>query len=478
MFKKLHITNYFNLLTAGLHRIDFVVSLFVVVINILYRLPYLASSGLWYDEVFSVYHSQFNFAHIFATCNWDVSPPGYYFVLNIWMKVFGNSEYSVRFLSVLFMGLTAGILYLFSKKFFNVHIGIFVLLLFLSSDRIYFYSHETRAYAMLCFLTSILFYLIFLHCNSPSKKNSFLIGATMAFMFYSHYLSALLFIPLLIFFLIRIKKYVHLVFLATGFFLIMGHWLKRSFEVMVGGGTGWNTFVPQMSDLLHTFRTFFVGNEAVYLSAILIVLGFYSLKINRQYLFSVFLFLSSAIGTLLLFYFGSKISPMWIDRYFLFVLIPFYIMLSVLLFSISVNIYIKYAVVLFIAVNGMCQTTFNIAPRMDYKNGIAFVKDSLETEDSKIILQTVDVMSTFSYYYDKDIFARYDIKNALVERGVYPMSDTVDMHLYNISDSRRIIHLQTFVSGDDQITSYLERLYSRKAKYTNYTNVTISVYEQ
>jgi len=478
MIRKLHIAEYLKELELGLQRKDIYFTLIIIAVNVLYRIPFLTSSGLWFDEIFSVYHSQFDIMHIIGTCKWDVSAPGYYYVLHFWMRLFGETEFSVRFLSVLFMALTGGVIYLFSKKYLNVHIGLFTLLLFLASDKIFFYSHETRTYAMLCFFTSILLFLLFQHFTSPSKKNSFAIGIIMSMMFYSHYLSALLILPLSIFMLLKIKHYTNLLYVIAGFLLIIAHWLKRTFEVLFSNGTGWNTFVPQTKDLLLTLKTFFVGSYAAYLVLIIIIAGFFFLIKNKHSIFTALLFLASSIGTLLLFYLGSRVSPMWIDRYFLFILIPFYFLVALLLYAIDINIYIKYAIIVLIAVNGILETTFNIPPRMDYRNGTAFIKDSLETDSSKIILQTVDVMTTFSYYYNKEIFEHKDIREELIKHNVYSMNDTSEIESFNVSNCSRIIHIQTFVWGTDEITPYLERFYERKKRYTNFNDVIISVYEK
>ena len=67
----------------------------------------LSRQSFWYDEAFSVYLARFDLATITARTAADIQPPLYYYLLNLWMAVAGDSEFAVRFLSLLF-GFIAG----------------------------------------------------------------------------------------------------------------------------------------------------------------------------------------------------------------------------------------------------------------------------------------------------------------------------------------------------------------------------------
>lgn len=59
-------------------------------------------SPIWFDEAFSSYIIRFNFADIWAYTGIDVHPPLYYWVLQCWTDLFGNSVFAMRSLSVIF----------------------------------------------------------------------------------------------------------------------------------------------------------------------------------------------------------------------------------------------------------------------------------------------------------------------------------------------------------------------------------------
>src|SRR5512137_870236 len=62
--------------------------------------------SFWYDEAFSVYLSHFSLADITARTAADIQPPLYYYLLHFWTTLAGDTEFAVRFLSLIFGVLT------------------------------------------------------------------------------------------------------------------------------------------------------------------------------------------------------------------------------------------------------------------------------------------------------------------------------------------------------------------------------------
>ena len=120
----------------------------------------ILTQSLWRDEAFSVLLSLKNFGEIISITAKDFSPPLYYFLLHLWIKVFGLNEIAVRSLSVLFLILTAVSTYFLAKKLFSQKVGRLAFFLILLNPFLFYYSFEARFYTMLCFLATLSFYFL------------------------------------------------------------------------------------------------------------------------------------------------------------------------------------------------------------------------------------------------------------------------------------------------------------------------------
>jgi predicted membrane-bound mannosyltransferase len=74
----------------------------------LYRLGY---QSIWWDEGYSINISAKSLMGIVDITAVDIHPPFYYWLLHFWMPVVGKSEFSVRFLSLIFGVLTVVLVY-------------------------------------------------------------------------------------------------------------------------------------------------------------------------------------------------------------------------------------------------------------------------------------------------------------------------------------------------------------------------------
>lgn len=112
------------------------------------RLFRLTFQPLWADEGYSIYFANLDLLSLTAATAADIHPPLYYYLLKLWMALFGPGEAAVRLLSVLIGVLTIPLVYVLARRLLGEPAALLsALLLALSPLHIYF-SQEVRMYAL------------------------------------------------------------------------------------------------------------------------------------------------------------------------------------------------------------------------------------------------------------------------------------------------------------------------------------------
>ncbi|HLL87472.1 MAG TPA: glycosyltransferase family 39 protein [Thermoleophilaceae bacterium] len=143
-------------------------------------------SALWIDEGLSVGISSFPFADIPAMLRLDGSPPLYYLLLHLWMGMFGTSEAATHTLSLVFalaavpVGLWAG------WSLFGPRVGWFAAALFALNPFLTEYSHEARMYSLIVVL-ALVATAAFVHAFVLDRRRyAIAFAAALATMLYTH----------------------------------------------------------------------------------------------------------------------------------------------------------------------------------------------------------------------------------------------------------------------------------------------------
>ena len=144
----------------------------IVFLGFLLRIYNLGQPSLWFDEACSFYRVNGSFSYTLSTLRTSPFPPFYYFILSYWTKLFGYSEISLRFPSLLFSILFLIFIFYLCRELFNEKIGFISAFLLSISPYAINYAQEAKQYSMMWFLSILTFYYFIRYLKS--KKISFL----------------------------------------------------------------------------------------------------------------------------------------------------------------------------------------------------------------------------------------------------------------------------------------------------------------
>jgi mannosyltransferase len=109
----------------------------------------------WVDEGLSVGIASHPLTHIPSLLSQDGSPPLYYMLLHVWMSGFGRGEIATHLLSLVFAMLTIPVAYWAGASLFSRRAGVICAVLAAGAPYLNQYGQETRMYALLALLSLV-----------------------------------------------------------------------------------------------------------------------------------------------------------------------------------------------------------------------------------------------------------------------------------------------------------------------------------
>jgi hypothetical protein len=226
------------------------------------RLWRLATSCLWFDEIFSVHAARHDWAGLIKFTAADIiHPPLFYALLKVWMTIGGESILWLRLLPCLVAIATIVPFWLLGREL-NLKPAEtnLALLLMAASGFLIKYAQEVRMYSLLLFLSvcSVWLFIRFLKSQSAADKNLWALSAINLLLVYTHYYGWMLIgIQALILLFGRWKKFGSHSLGSAGLLLAYSPWIYAVIVSREPGrgleqNLGWITR-PRFSDVADFF---------------------------------------------------------------------------------------------------------------------------------------------------------------------------------------------------------------------------------
>jgi hypothetical protein len=284
------------------------------------------NAGFWIDEGISVGLAHHHWSSIPSLLRQDGSPPAYYMLLGLWIRVFGDSERATHTLSLLFGLACIPLAYAAARSMFDRRTGLVCALLAAFNPFLTYYAQETRMYELEAFLSLVIAYAYVQGVLRGRRLWAALLVPAVALMLYAHNWGLFVCIGLAVATAIFARERLKLFGLVTlGIALLYAPWLPTLFSQARHTGAPWST-TPSFRDLvLSPMYVLGTGTEGAFLVLALVGGAGLAEVVRRRgdEERRIVLALATLGGvTILSAFIASQLSPAWTARYFAVVLGP------------------------------------------------------------------------------------------------------------------------------------------------------------
>jgi uncharacterized membrane protein len=445
-------------MTFGQKKYSVILILLIFLINFFFKLLYISSPSLWYDEIISVQDTLLDFGHIKHEAEWDKNPPFYHYLLWIWSKLLGISEFAVRSMSAFFSSITAVLIFIFMNKMSSLRNSIAATFVFSAHPFLYYYAQEARCFSLLLFLVTLNLVIIHTLINHPNYIKAFTLGVLNFLIFYTHYLAGLILFCqfLLIMFLFRKRIIFLLLIYLTPILLILLRFTRKQYDVLFFSqkmsAEKSNVPISTIDYLIEALDQLFVSS--FFFLVLLVVLAVFLVKvIKRQEIltkidlqFKLYIVFSPLICVMTLYLLG-RWTNVFHGRYLIFT-IP-YLIISFFILIENTALFYSF-IILFISFE-FYNIKFNQSKGMDYRFCAFLTKEIQKKEDPIILLQTHDIVNLFTYYYNEEIFRSKERMSHefLAKHQIYYIKNVIELKNLKLKENKPILFFQTYQKRED-----------------------------
>lgn len=150
-------------------------SLFLILIlGFILRLYHLGVPSLWFDELMTAGRIDYPLIQVVKNLFVSPFPPLYYIMMHLWVNIFGVSEVTLRFPSLIFSILSIFFIFKLAKELYDEDVGLISALLLSVSPYSINYAQEAKMYSLLWFLGILSFYYFYKFTKDHKNKDLFL----------------------------------------------------------------------------------------------------------------------------------------------------------------------------------------------------------------------------------------------------------------------------------------------------------------
>lgn len=476
------------------------IPLFLVLVNFVIKLFFIDSMSISGDEAFSIFHAQMDIPSIIAQLSHGNNPPLDLILLHYWIKYFGISPTSVRFLSLLFSSFTVFFVYLIGKGFFNKRVAIVAALIYTFSSYTIIFAHEARAYPLFALLTTMSMYAFYKVIEG--RRLMFYMGVLIfsnILLAYTHFLG--LFVPAIqllcciIFAQLRKERLLQifsaLVILAIAYLPYL-----KTFSSRVYTSVQYGTWLRPINFESAYLAIWSFCNQPIVAVIFIcsLLAGLLKLIIRRGQYISIYAPITTvwfAVPFMFMFFISLKYLPFNVpifqDRYLIFTSIPYFILVAVAfdyLFDSE-----KYSSLAMTVPILLMLFTYNPNPDNKMHAAVAVKKvEELKTKNSIVYISPAYFSVNFAYYYNQNYFKQYATDTAYRKmdsclRGdkVFPINNFSIIDTNKCNNADKIIFfdvMSDFLLPDNHINSYLSSHYTMVGKYNYPTIYSVSVFKK
>jgi uncharacterized membrane protein len=159
----------------------------ILLLALLLRVHHIGRESFWFDEIATVRIVKQDTAAMFSSIKWDERiPPLHYVILHGWVRVFGDSEFSMRLPSALAGTAAVWAVYRLASQLFGGSVGLIAALLMAVSRAQIVYSQEARAYSLLVLLSLLSCDVFVRLIRQPTPRRELAYVIVSALLLYSH----------------------------------------------------------------------------------------------------------------------------------------------------------------------------------------------------------------------------------------------------------------------------------------------------
>ena len=282
-------------------------------------------AGFWIDEGISVGIAHHHWSAIPSLLREDGSPPAYYMLLGLWVRMFGDSERATHSLSLLFGLACIPAAYFAGRAIFRDRTTALVAALLAAlSPFLTYYAQESRMYELEALLSLVAAYAYVEGVLRNRRIWAAVLVPTLALLLYAHnwglFFCLGVGVATIAFARDRIRN---LLFVALGTAVLYVPWLPTLFSQAKHTGAPWSNR-PSFHDLMLAPSNV-LGGDGPYVALLIASLVGYGAVVHarRDEERTIVLTLATLAGVAILAAFvTSQISPAWTARYFAIIVGP------------------------------------------------------------------------------------------------------------------------------------------------------------